>query len=75
MNEGMLWLDLDPKFNLVQKVERAVRYYQRKYGILPDLCMVNPSMLNGIRPEEMPIPIRPSRFLSPGYLWIGREEK
>ncbi len=75
MNEGMLWLDLNPGLDLVKKVQRAIHYYQHKYGILPDLCLVHPSMLADVQPEQMPIAIRPYRFLAPGYLWIGLAEK
>jgi hypothetical protein len=45
MNIGMLWFDNDPKSNLEMKVERAVAYYRDKYGKVPTLCFVHPSML------------------------------
>ena len=45
MNVGMLWFDNDPRTALMVKVERAADYYRHKYGQVPDLCLVHPSML------------------------------
>ena len=49
MLSGMLWLDTDTQRTLEEKVLRAARYYEEKYGRLPQLCLVNEGML----PEEM----------------------
>ena len=48
MLSGMLWLDADNRRTLEEKVLRAARYYEEKYGRLPQLCLVNDQML----PEE-----------------------
>ena len=45
MNVGMLWLDDDRTRSLDEKVSRAVDYYREKYGRMPDLCLVNKTML------------------------------
>lgn len=45
MNIGMLWFDNDPKADLKIKIERAATYYRSKYGKAPNLCFVNPIML------------------------------
>ena len=79
MNVGMLWFDNDPKVALVEKVRRASDYYRRKYGRIPDLCLVHPSML-GFRPEQVSggagrVTVRPNRLIQPGHLWIGEDEK
>ncbi len=50
MNIGMLWFDNDPRTALTAKVNRAADYYRQKYGLVPDLCLVHPSML-GDRPD------------------------
>jgi hypothetical protein len=80
MNVGMLWYDNDPRTALTAKVARAADYYRRKYGLIPDLCLVNPSMLSGPRPDQVEgydgkVAIRPNRLIQPGHLWIGKEEK
>ena len=41
MKVGMLWVDTDRKRSLDEKVQRAAEYYQEKYGLMPDLCLVN----------------------------------
>ena len=40
MTSGMLWLDSDRQRSLEEKVDRAARYYQQKYGRRPNLCLV-----------------------------------
>ena len=64
MNNGMLWFDNDPSSTFSAKVVRAADYFWKKYGRIPDLCLVHPSMLSGAfpnpgenpeeRPEESP---------------------
>jgi hypothetical protein len=45
MDIGMLWFDNDQKTSVPSKVERAARYYQKKYGKNPNLCYVHPKMV------------------------------
>jgi hypothetical protein len=80
MNVGMLWFDNDPRTALAAKVTRAADYYRRKYGLVPDLCMVNPSMLAEPRPDLIEgragkVAVRPNRLIQPGHLWIGTEDR
>jgi hypothetical protein len=80
MNVGMLWFDNDPRTALKSKIERAADYYRQKYGLNPDLCMVNPSMLAEPRSESIEarsgkVAIRSNRAILPGHLWIGRDDK
>ena len=80
MNVGMLWFDNDPRTALAAKVARAADYYHRKYGLVPDLCLVHPSMLGGLPPAALEgktgkVLLRPNRLIQPGHLWIGNEEK
>jgi len=80
MNVGMLWYDNDPRTALTAKVARAADYYRQKYGLVPDLCLVNPSMLGKPGPDLSEgragkVNIRPNRLIQPGHLWIGKEEK
>ena len=53
MNVGMLWFDNDPRTALTAKVARAANYYRQKYGLVPDLCLVHPSMLAAPHPYQM----------------------
>jgi len=47
VNEGLLWYDDDPGRDLAEKIMRAIRRYQQKFGALPDVCYVHPSTLGG----------------------------
>lgn len=75
MNTGMLWFDNDPKTGLDQKVKQAADYFRKKYGQIPDLCLVNPSMLTEPQHQAGNISVRPWRTIAPGHLWIGVDEK
>ncbi len=77
MNIGMLWYDNDPKVDLNIKIQRAASYYQDKYGKIPNLCFVHPSMLPA-QAEAAPtsiksagIDVRPNRAVLPNHLWMG----
>ena len=83
MNTGMLWFDNDPKTALTAKIDRAVEYYRKKYGRVPNLCLIHPTALEkpardngaGEEPQKGTIKVRPYRPVLPGHLWIGVEEK
>ena len=80
MNVGMLWFDNDPRTTLTVKVTRAADYYRQKYGLVPDLCQVHPSMLSGLRLDLIEgdsgkVAVRPNRLIQPGHLWIGNEDQ
>jgi hypothetical protein len=80
MNVGMLWFDNDPRTALTAKVARAADYYRQKYGQVPDLCLVHPSMLSKSPPDLVDGPVgkvavRPNRLIQPGHLWIGKEDQ
>ncbi len=59
------------------KVQKAAAYYRRKYGRPPDLCLVNPGMLdrNGKGIAVAGLTVRPYRPVLPGHLWIGFEDQ
>ena len=52
-------------------------YYHKKYGRIPDLCLVHPSMLdkNQKQLEINKLTVRPYRPVLPGHIWIGIEDK
>ena len=77
MHTGMLWFDDDPRTTLSVKIQKAMEYYSKKFGRIPDLCLVHPSMLeNGQKQFELgKLIIRPYRPVMLGHLWIGVEDQ
>jgi len=76
MKIGMLWFDADREAALGKRIERAVSYYQNKYGSLPNVCVCHPTTSSdgktrhvaGVRLEESP-------SVLPDHFWLGIEEK
>lgn len=77
MKTGMLWFDNDPRSTLSTKIQKAVDYYRQKFGLVPDLCLVHPGMIDEgtIELKLGKLTIRPYRPVMPGHLWIGIEDK
>lgn len=71
MSIGMLWYD-GSKDSLEDKICRAAEYYTKKYGNRPNLCLVNPKMMEDVNLDG--ITVRPYRAVLPGHLWIGTED-
>jgi len=76
MHTEMLWFD-NSQTALTVKIQKAVDYYNKKYGRSPDLCLVHPSMLetNQRQLEINKLTVRPYRPVLPGHIWIGIEDK
>ena len=70
----MLWFDNDPQTTLYAKVSKAADYYRKKYGRTPNLCMVNPRMIEEKKLDVQKIAIRPYQHILPGHLWIGIDD-
>lgn len=68
MNIGMLWQS-DIKKPLRERVEEAVKYYQRKYGSDPEAAYVNPKLLEGHELIVEGIAVKPMR-LPISLLWL-----
>ena len=81
MDIGMLWFDNDQKTSVPKKVKRAAQYYQKKYGVNPNICYVHPIMVkgeNGSKKQTKKDPIKIGEILLlinemvlPDHFWIG----
>lgn len=77
MKTGMLWFDNDPKIDLGSKIVRASQYYRNKYGAVPNLCYVHPSMLtpdqneNPAQRQLAGVEVRSNQMVQPNHLWLG----
>jgi len=74
VNVGMLWFDNDPKAGLSEKVDRAAQYYALKYGQVPNICFVHPSMAKEAAAVKSGVEIRSTQMVLPHHLWIGVRE-
>jgi hypothetical protein len=74
MNMGMLWYDDDKQTTLDQKVARAVDYYTSKYGARPNVCHVNPSMLQGSSAIAAGVRVMAARMVMTNHFWLGVAE-
>lgn len=81
---GMLWFDNSPGDDLPIKVKRAADYYRGKYGRMPTVCFVHPTMVSGAEPGEATqvneimsdgIRIKKNRSIMPNHFWMGVEEQ
>lgn len=70
MHTGMLWFD-NSTISLSDKVRKALAYYEKKYGRVPNVVLVHPSagdaQIDGVT-------IRHYRPVLPGHIWVGMEE-
>lgn len=71
MTTGMLWYDDDPRLDLAAKIEKAKVHYLKKYGRTPNLCFVNPSMLNTPLPRVGEIFVQVDQMVLPNHFWLG----
>lgn len=76
MDIGMLWFDNDKKSSIPSKVEKAARYYQKKYGKNPDVCYVHPKMVKGENGKKNgSIKLRGGNQLTIGKIMVLKNDK
>ena len=77
MHTGLLWFDNDPQTTLSVKIQKAMDYYNKKFGKTPNLGLVHPSMLDaGQRQIALgKLVVRAYRPVMPGHFWIGNEDQ
>lgn len=75
MQAGLLWFDSDPTRPLAAKATAAAERFTEKFGVLPDVCYVNPRSL---KEEEVVIPfhegklrLTPASNILVNHFWIG----
>ncbi len=77
MHTGLLWFDNDPRTTLSVKIQKAMDYYNKKFGRKPNLCLVHPSMMEAQKGqiELDKLVVRAYRSVMPGHFWIGSEDQ
>ena len=69
----LIWFDNDRKRPLRAKVEAAAERYQERFGVAPELVLLNPAQA-GEQEQIAGIPVRPTPLVSPNHLYIGVED-
>lgn len=75
MRIGMLWFDNSDERDLTTRLERAIEYYEAKYGERPTTCYMHPSTLFGNPTHLAGIEVRTSNTILPNHFWLGVEEE
>jgi hypothetical protein len=76
MNVGMLWFDGEEHKEMPARVQAAASYYRTKYGRVPNVCFVHPSMLTGPGLNRVDgVDVRPSPMVLHGHIWMGVDER
>jgi hypothetical protein len=74
MHAGMFWVDNTSGIPLEKRLEKAADCYRRKYGRVPNLCLVHPSMLEASHVRFGKLTVRAYVPIVRGHLWIGVED-
>jgi hypothetical protein len=73
---GMLWFDNAPQKAIVDKINGALEYYQKKYNTMPDTVMVHPSMIaQGEIVSIENVTVKTSRSVMPNHFWVGKDNR
>ena len=75
IGEFMLWWHGDCRGPLEEKINKAVEYYQDKYGSTPKCVEVSPQELRRRFSRHNDVVIRKNVLVVPGYLFVGMDEK
>jgi hypothetical protein len=76
MKVGMLWFDGEVQSEIPVRVRAAASYYRGKYGRVPNVCFVHPSMLTGPSVASVDgVEVRPSAAVLRGHLWLGVDDR
>ena len=74
MHTGMLWFD-NSQADVQTKIQKAMDYYVKKYGLKPDLCLLHPATLGKAKVEIDGLTVRQYRPVLQGHIWIGIADK
>ena len=78
MDVGLMWYDNNSQKALEERALLAAERYEKKYGCSPNVCFVNPDMLDengkkeGVKANGLEI--RPGRAILMNYFWVGVAE-
>lgn len=65
------WFDDNPKLTTVLKIADAVAAYARRFGVQPDLVLVNPEEVCAVDG----LVVRPESFIRRNNYWVGMQRR
>lgn len=68
---GMLWFDTGSPTELAIRLHNAIKFYQVKYGRTPNRAHVNPTNIQNIPPQPLPVETIIDKTVMPNHIWIG----
>lgn len=75
MKEGLLWYDSQRDIDLEERITYAVKFFESKYGYLPNKCFVNPDILEEPLELDRKIKILPSDRVMVNHIWLEFSSK
>lgn len=67
------WFDPDPKRTTLDKAAAALDRFQRKFGIFPNVCLVNDETARALPPSVAGMRIEAMRSVPRQTFYVGRE--
>lgn len=72
-----MYSDSSDQMTVVEKIRKYSSFYEKKYGISPDLCHLHPSLFDGIEKEErdnLGVELVADDLILRNNFWIGVEK-
>ena len=75
MNEGMLWYVTEKENALEITVEKAIDFFQYKYGYAPQACYVHPDALSSEFIAKDEVNVMPDEKVIKNHIWLEFSQK
>jgi len=70
MNEGMLWYDNQGNVDIKDRIISAVKFFESKYGYVPEKCFVNPVTLENPLELNDKTKVLPNDRVIVNHFWL-----
>jgi hypothetical protein len=74
MTTGMFWFDQEMTSTIQERIFKAAKYFQEKFGIQPTVCYLNPECLTSERLESNNMEILYHGSIPSNHVWLGVKE-
>jgi len=70
MNEGMLWYDNQGNVDIKDRIISAIKFFESKYGYVPEKCFVNPATLENPMELNDKTKVLPNNCVIVNHFWL-----